>query len=264
MKLGFQCWKTGATYAEVARWLNKSGVPVDPPKRKKRKGRSKKWTVAMVKRLTYNPILKGERLRNKRISDRVNKTGRPKLIDAPPEELLIRKVPHLKYIEPERWDRLIRELDKRNRKYRRSKEKKNDPRSGIPKRRTRWPGQHIRCGVCGRLFVFGGHGKKDRMMCSGVRDYNCWNAMSIDAPQVAELVVGEIRELVRGLPSFDSGWSREYEKQRVRASSSVRTLNWVIIAKQLTSEEKISLENYLSALAQLGSSPAILEKNQVL
>ena len=255
----FAMLEAGATYAEVARWLNKSGVPVDPPKRKKRKGRSKKWTVAMVKRLTYNPILKGERHRNKKISDRVNKTGRPKSVDAPPEELLIRKVPHLKYIEPDRWDRLIRELDKRNGKYRRSKEKKNDPRSGIPKRRTRWPGQHIRCGVCGRLFVFGGHGKKERMMCSGVRDYNCWNAMSIDAPQVAELVVGEIRELVRGLPSFDSDWSSEYEKQRVmRQLDQDAELGEIV--KQLTSEEKI-LENYLSALAQLGSSPAILEKN---
>ena len=112
-----------ATFSEVARWLNKNNVPVDPPNRKKRKDRSKKWTCAMVKRLTYNPILKGERHRNKRMAIRINKTGRPKLIDAPPEELLIRKVPHLAFVEPDRWDRLIRQLDKRNKKYSRSKER---------------------------------------------------------------------------------------------------------------------------------------------
>ena len=143
----------GATYAEVTRWLNAENVPT---------GNyciQNEWTGAMVKRLTYNPILKGERHRNKRMVDRGH-NGRPKCIDAPPEELLVRMVPHLAFVEPDRWDRLIRQLDERNRKYQRSAERCNDPRAGIPKRQTRWPGQHLRCGVCGRLYVHGGHGKK--------------------------------------------------------------------------------------------------------
>ena len=250
--------EAGATYSEVARWLNANNVPVDPPKRKKRKDRCEKWTCAMVRRLTYNPLLKGERHRNKRMAIRVNKTGRPKLVEAPPEELLIRKVPHLAFVEPDRWDRLIRQLDKRNKKYSRSKESKNHPRSGIPKRRTRWPGQHLRCGVCGRFFVHGGHGKKARMMCNGAREYACWNALTVNATQVAEAVAGDIRELVRAIPSFDEDWAREYETQRTQLQVS-KDAELGLVTDQLRKEDK-ELENLIGALASLGQSPSVLER----
>ena len=252
--------EAGATYSEVARWLNANNVPVDPPKRKKRKDRCEKWTCEMVRRLTCNPLLKGERHRNKRMSIRVNKTGRPKLVDAPPEELLIRKVPHLAFVEPDRWDRLIRQLDKRNKKYSRSKESKNHPRSGIPKRRTRWPGQHLRCGVCGRFFVHGGHGKKARMMCNGAREYACWNAMTVNADQVAEAVAGDIRELVRALPSFDDDWAGQYEAQRVKLQAS-EDAELGRVSEQLKNEER-ELDNLIAGLASLGQSAALVAQIQ--
>ena len=162
----FSMLEAGATYAEVVRWLESKNIPTGPY------CTSEKWTGAMVKRLTYNPILKGERERNNKMVRR-KYNGRPECINAPAEELLIRKVPHLAFFEPDRWDRLIRMLDERNKKYRRSPERKNDPRAGTPKKQTRWPGQHLRCGVCGRLYVHGGHGKKERMMCNGAREYTC-------------------------------------------------------------------------------------------
>lgn len=43
----------GAVFAEIADWLNLSGVPVGPY------CRSNKWTGTMVGRITRNPILKG-------------------------------------------------------------------------------------------------------------------------------------------------------------------------------------------------------------
>ena len=241
----------GATYAEVARWLESENIPTGPY------CTSKKWTVAMVKRLTYNPILKGERHRNKK-KVRRKQNGRPKCVDAPPEELLIRRVPHLAFVEPERWDRLIRQLDERNKKYQRSAERKNDPRADIPKRETRWPGQHLRCGVCGRLYVHGGHGKKERMMCNGAREYSCWNSMTVDAAEVANAVAGDIRELVRSLPSFDEAWVAEYESQRL---TMLKTQNSELkrVKAELAKEER-SVENLIGALAELGSSPSVLEK----
>ena len=63
--------ENNATYAEVARWLNSENIPTG------KYCRGRKWTVAMVKRLTYNPILKGERHRNKKVVTR-DKKGRPK------------------------------------------------------------------------------------------------------------------------------------------------------------------------------------------
>ena len=241
----------GATYAEVARWLESENVPTG------QYCTTEKWSGAMVKRLTYNPILKGERLRNKRMVDRGH-NGRPKCIDAPPEELLVRMVPHLAFVEPDRWDRLIRQLDERNRKYQRSAERCNDPRAGIPKRQTRWPGQHLRCGVCGRLYVHGGHGKKERMMCNGAREYSCWNSMTVDAAEVANAVAGDIRELVRSLPSFDEAWVAEYESQRL---TMLKTQNSELkrVKAELAKEER-SVDNLIGALAELGSSPSVLEK----
>lgn len=249
--------ESGASYSEVARYLNEMRVSVAPPNRKKRKGRREKWDGAMVRRLTHNPLLKGERRRNTKITDRKNKTGRPKSINAPPEELLIRKVPHLAFVEEERYDRLIRQLSERNKKYQRSEERKNDPRADIPKRQTRWPGQHIRCGVCGRPFFHGGHGKTGRMMCSGARDYVCWNAMTVDAVQVADAVAGELLELVHGLPSFDEKWAAEYESQRSQLQVS-QNAKLIGLEKDLADEQR-ALEHFVEALRNLGSSSAILE-----
>lgn len=241
----------GASYAEVARWLNSENISTGPY------CRGNKWSVAMVKRLTYNPILKGERHRNKK-KVRRKQNGRPKCVDAPPEELLIRQVPHLAFVEPARWDRLIRKLDERNKKYQRSNDRKNDPRADIPKRHTRWPGQHLRCGVCGRLYVHGGHGKKERMMCNGAREYSCWNSMTVDAVDVANAVASDIRELVRSLPSFNEAWVAEYESQR---STMLKTQNSELkrVKAELAKEER-SVENLIGALAELGSSPSVLEK----
>lgn len=241
----------GATYAEVTRWLNAENVPTG------KYCTEDKWTGAMVKRLTYNPILKGERHRNKK-KVRRKQNGRPKCVDAPPEELLIRQVPHLAFVDPDRWDRLIRQLDERNKKYQRSSERKNDPRADIPKRETRWPGQHLRCGVCGRLYVHGGHGKKERMMCNGAREYSCWNSMTVDAAEVANAVASDIRELVRSLPSFDEAWVAEYESQRL---TMLKTQNSELnrVKAELAKEER-SVENLIGALAELGSSPSVLEK----
>ena len=241
----------GATYAEVARWLESENVPTG------QYCTTEKWSGAMVKRLTYNPILKGERLRNKRMVDRGH-NGRPKCIDAPPEELLVRMVPHLAFVEPDRWDRLIRQLDERNRKYQRSAERCNDPRAGIPKRQTRWPGQHLRCGVCGRLYVHGGHGRTERMMCNGAREYSCFNAMTVDAAEVAGAVASDICDLVRSLPSFDEMWAEEYEAQR-REMMTNQNAELKRVKAELA-KEKRSIAHWIDALGELGSSPSVLEK----
>lgn len=54
----FQRLDDGATFAEVADWLNQNNVPVGPYARRK------EWTGPMVGKVTRNPILKGVRERN--------------------------------------------------------------------------------------------------------------------------------------------------------------------------------------------------------
>ena len=67
------------TYAEVSDWLNQRGIPTGPW------CDQKYWDGTLVGLVTRNPILKGQRQRNKRVSRRVNKTGRHRSEKAPPE-----------------------------------------------------------------------------------------------------------------------------------------------------------------------------------
>jgi hypothetical protein len=156
--------------------------------------------------LLHNPILKGVRVRNRKVSKRVNQTGRRKSVAAPASERLERHCPHLAFIEPARYDRLIQLLDERNAKYRRKGSGGSDPRKGVPKKRTVWPGQHLDCGVCGRPYVYGGHGQKDHLMCRGAHDYRCWNAITVDGPLAAGKLIAAIRAAIAGLADFDPDW----------------------------------------------------------
>lgn len=147
----------------------------------------------MVTQLIHNPILKGLRVRNRKISKRVNKTGRHKSVAAPPEELLERHCPHLAFIEPARYDLLIKMLDEKNAKYRRKGAGDRYQKKCFQKR-TIWPGQHIDCGVCGRLLVYGAHGQKNSLACSGALKYQCWNGTSINSEKAGNKIITAIEK----------------------------------------------------------------------
>jgi hypothetical protein len=194
----FTMLEGGASFAEVADYLNANHVPVGPHTRQER------WDCRMVSRITRNPILKGLRVRNDRMSKRINKTGRRKSVKAPPEERLERFCPHLAFIQPARYDRILRTINERNGIYRRKGEDGRDNRRNVPKKRTRWPGQHIFCGICGRMYVYGGHGQKEHLMCNGARAHHCWNGVSVDGPAAAAKLSQAIYSAIESLPGFDS------------------------------------------------------------
>jgi site-specific DNA recombinase len=89
----FRKLEDGASYSEVADWLDDNGIKPGPA------ARTPGWTCSLVTQLLHNPILKGVRVRNKKISKRVNQTGRRKSIPAPASERLERSCPHLAFIE---------------------------------------------------------------------------------------------------------------------------------------------------------------------
>ncbi len=191
----------GASYAEVADCLNETGVPTGPHARKD------KWDGPMVARVTHNWILKGVRFRNKRKTRRIS-VGKYKSEKAEPHELLTRRVPHLAFFEDAYYDRVVAKADARNAKYRRSKGGAADPCANRPKKRVRYPGQSLCCGVCGRPFVFGAHGQTDHLMCSGAREYLCWNAISLSGPLgLAAPPVSGLRNRcgVGGIPGAGTG-----------------------------------------------------------
>lgn len=196
----FRMLESEATYAEVADWLNENGISTGPY------CRADKWDGKMVARITDNEILKGTRVRNDKMSRRINRTGRRRSVKAPPEDRLERHCPHLAFIDPERYDRVIRKLKVTNGRYGHNDENGRNPRKNIPKKRTRWPGQHVYCGRCGRLYVYGGHGQKEHLMCTGAREYKCWNGITVDGPLAAQKLSEAIFERIAGMPDFDANF----------------------------------------------------------
>ena len=229
------------TFAQVADWLNEQGIPTGPA------CQVEKWNGSLLATVVRNPILKGVRQRNRRVTKRINKTGKRKTEPAPADMLLERQVPHLAFIEPERYDRVIRLLAQRGEKYRRADGVRNDPRAGIPKKQTRWPGQQLRCGVCGRLYVWGGHGRKDRMMCNGAREHKCWNAMTVDGPTLARTIADKIRTQIELLPDFDNAWVQQLQTEAAQlAGANDRSLQELLRDRAQVDREIANLLNVVS------------------
>jgi hypothetical protein len=188
----------GWSFSRLADELNSTKVPTGPG------CRTKNWNGAMVRRIVYNPILKGVRVWNDHVTKRINKTGRRRQFKAPAGERLERPVPHLAFVDADRYDVLIAKLTEQGEKYSVPKRRGNDPRKGRPKKRTRWPGQHVYCSVCGKMYVYGGHGKKKHLMCNGARAYECWNGVTFDAEVAARNISGAAFDFISTLPDFDS------------------------------------------------------------
>jgi len=250
-----QMLEAEASYAEVADWLNETKVP--PSRWCKRP----KWDASMVKNLVFNPILKGLRRWNQKISRRNNRTGRYVSEKAPEEEHLFREIPHLAFFKAERYDRLIDKLSLRGERYRNKKLAKsmgNAVAEACPTSRTVWPGQHVTCGVCGRHFVWGGHGPADNMICSGVRDYACWNVVSFNGRCAGPSLLAALWRTLEALPEFDTtlvGTLRASLLER-RASRKERLRSLEGRLEQTVRE----LGNIADAIASVGMIPTMQAK----
>jgi hypothetical protein len=212
----------------------------------------------MVTRLIHNPILKGLRVRNRKMSRRVNQTGHRRSVDAPPGDLLQRDCPHLAFIEPARYDRLIAVLDERNAKFRRTGVNGIDTRKNVPKKRTVWPGQHIDCGVCGRPFVYGGHGQKDHLMCRGAHEYKCWNGVSVDGPLAAEKMIAAIRAAIAALPDYDQQLMALLREEMRRRHGDKGRQERELTRRLDAAEHEI--QNVVAAIRAAGDSPSLLDE----
>lgn len=183
-------------YAEIAEWLNGMGVSTGPY------CDTDEWDGPMVGRVSHNPLLKGLRRRNVRKTKR-NGKGKYVSIKAEAHELRLRPVPHLAFFEAAYYDRIIAKADARNAKYRRNASGGSDPCHNRPKKRTRFPGQTLRCIRCGYDFVWGGHGQTDHLECGGTRKHRCWQSVSVDGPLAAERISNAVFAEIERLADFD-------------------------------------------------------------
>lgn len=245
----FTMLEQGATYSDVADWLNSMNVPVGIHCDLDR------WTPAMVSRFVHNMDLKGLRVRNNKISKRTNKTGVYKSVKAPRSERLERFCPHWVIIEPDRYDRVIRMLDDRNSGCCRSKINGVDSRANKPKKRSEWPGSHLRCGVCGRIFRYGAHGMDNRLFCAGAYEYQCWNAVSVNGPLAADKMLQAILLEIAQLPAFDEVLVQQVEAERKKKLESYDGRFREALARQ--SQLRRERQNLIDSLRSMGSSSAL-------
>ncbi|MBI3408181.1 MAG: recombinase family protein [Planctomycetes bacterium] len=252
----FRRLENGATYAEIADWLNAIGESPGPF------SRTKNWSGPMVARITHNPILKGVRTRNKMISRRVNKTGRRRSVKAPPQDLLQRTCPHLAFFPADYYDRIIRLVDARNSQFRRRDDQGQDCRLGVSRMRTIWPGQHLRCGICGRLCYWSGRKQNKLMRCSGNQNYKCWNGVEVNGAMVGCKLAEAILAKIEALPGFDQTLIEdvkvEWRAQENDRGSRLKEL----LARKLDLDQQI--DRTTDAIARLHDSQALLEKLQQL
>jgi hypothetical protein len=239
----------GATFAEIADWLNASEVPLGPYLRGDR------WIGTMIGRITRNPILKGVRVRNRVISKRHNKTGRHRAVKAAPEERLERHCPHLAFFDADYYDRVVAKVNARNAKYRRKGEEGIDPRRNISNKRTRFPGQCIYCGICGRLYVFGGHGRKDHLMCSGARQHVCWNGVTVDGPLAANRIAAAFLQEVAKLEDYDATFLAMVTEESSKLDSA-REGRLKELSHTRERQER-EIQNLVKFIREGGSSPLI-------
>ncbi|MBX7165911.1 MAG: recombinase family protein [Pirellulales bacterium] len=242
-----------ASFAEVADWFQANGAPLPPSVR------LKSWHASMIQRIVYNPLISGLRVRNQKKSKRVNQTGRYKSVNAAPEELRVRHVPHLAFIEPERYKRLIAKLNARNARFSRRYTSGIDPRLGRPKKRSRWPGQHIYCGICGRMFVYsGGRGQVGHLMCQGARDHKCWNGLTVHETRSRNQLLKAILAEVEQLPDFDAALLASIQAE---AESQWRErMAGLVHLRQLLLRLDAQVANVTEAIATMGMSQSLRDK----
>jgi len=238
----------GALYSEIADWLNSMGTPTGPY------CRQKKWDGPMVSRVTHNWLLKGVRFCNKRKSRRGG-DGKYRSVKADPEELRTRRVPGLAFFEEAYYDRVVAKADARNSRYRRRGKNGRDPRRNVSRRRTRWPGQHLVCGICGRILVFGAHGQKDQLVCRGALNHECWNVVSCDSKRAATAIAGAVLEEIEVWPDYDAeliAKVREEMENHEAAQSQA-------LAELRRREEKLMRQerNVRHSLREFGPTPLV-------
>ncbi len=252
----FRRLEEGATYSEIADWLNALKIPTGPYCRRD------KWDCAGVSRLIHNRLLKGVRIHNRMVTKRLNKTGRHRSVKAPPEMLRTRLCPHLAFFDEPYYDHVIRLVDGRNAKYRRAKDGRTDTRSGVPRSRTCWPGQHLRCGICGRPMYWSKSGNSKAMFCSGAQAYACWNSLNVMVPQHLQKLNDAVLAEIAALPDFYTILTANVQ-QHLQAAPEEHRKRQSALESQLQTANS-ALRNIANALEKSAASETLLDRLQTL
>jgi len=235
----------------VADWLNRRGVPTG------NYARNKTWDGAMVRRITANTLLKGMPGRGFMHTVKHHETGRRVSVKNP-DGPLYRDCPHLAHVDPVEFDDVNARLDAANAGCGRKPVDGQDPLLRRPRKRTRFPGQHARCGYCGRQFVWGGNGMSANLMCNGSRRWKCWNSIGFNGGLAATgMALAVASELAR-LEGFDDQFRELVARAAQEGGADVARLRADLQGDEAALGRKTS--NVMAGLAEHGPIPPINQK----
>jgi hypothetical protein len=206
----------------------------------------------MVRRISRNPLLKGMPGRGFKHTVKHNETGR-RISVKNPNGPIFREYPHLAHVMPADFDEVNALLDARNARYKRKPVNSRDPLWAVPRKRTRFPGQHASCWYCGRQYVWGGNGVTENLMCCGARESRCWNSIGFNGALAAERLVKEITAELYKLDGLDAQF-RALVVQAMQDDPEGVAGRW----DKLTLDEKSLVqqkENLLAAITTYGPKP---------
>lgn len=212
----------GESYEFVADWLQGEGVDPGPY------ATNGKWTGRLVRDLLRDPLLSGKRQFRVQINKLKYKTGKhdrrrnPK----PPE---MQEYPELAHFRPEEHRALLNVMDARKAIAKQSHPAgRESAMYKVPRARTFWPGQSIRCGICGgRFYRFG-----KVLKCQNARGqgpHGCWNRVQIRTDEVYAKVLPLVVQFLDRHPRArqvvaQAAWG-EYDRVNRRQNRSATSLD---------------------------------------
>jgi hypothetical protein len=232
--------------AAVADWLNEQNVPTG------KYCKNKTWDGSMVRRLSGNPLLKGMARRGFKHTIKHNESSR-RVSVINPKGPQFKDCPHLAHVEPELWDEVNTLLKHANERYKRKAVDGVDPLWRVPRKRTRFPGQHARCWYCGRQLVWGANGQKQNLMCGGPRSRRCWNSLGFNGARLSRKLVAAITDELYRLDGFDGQFRELVEK----GSEALDRRRIELIQREDSMAR--ARENLLNTIKACGPSPLVQE-----
>ena len=252
IRKGAQILRESECYEAVAEWFNDNGMPVG------KYCRNAIWDGKMVRRFYWNPLLKGVACRGTRMTVKHHESGRRKPVKNPDGPVYY-ECPALAHLAPVEFDELQLLLTRKNQIYRRKGKSGEDPLKHVPRKRTRFPGQHAVCWYCGRQLVWGANGTTDALMCNGSREYACWNSIGVPGTLTAGRIVDAVTAALARLEDFDDQF-----RQLVQDSVDEESPSLDELRRQLERDERSherAREKVKAALLQWGPTSVVTDMN---
>jgi site-specific DNA recombinase len=131
-----------------------------------------------------------------------------------PNGPIFRDYPHLAHVDPIEFDEVNARLAAKNARVGRKPVNGVDLFWQVPRKRTRFPGQHACCWYCGRQHVWGGNGVRMNLMCKGSREWLCWNSVGYSGALAVEWLVQAISSELYDLSGFDEQYRELVQRAR--------------------------------------------------